>query len=59
MTGQQQISLPKLSGDARGRVLEIIDMEREMGDSQLATDIEVLLEWHDKFHHIEGRDQIA
>lgn len=41
---------PKLSSAARERIEEIIDAEYAVNDSQVATDIQFLLDYHDKVH---------
>jgi hypothetical protein len=44
--------LPRLSTKARARINETIEIDREMGDRQIASDIEFLLEVHDRVHGI-------
>ena len=39
---------PQLSERARELVLETIEAEREVGDPEVATAIELLLAWHDE-----------
>lgn len=41
---------PKLNKDARARVAELIEAEDGFGDTQLASDIQFLLDYHDKVH---------
>lgn len=44
--------LPRLSAKARERITETIEMGREIGERQIASDIEFLLELHDRVHGI-------
>lgn len=41
---------PKLGAEARNRIMDTIQAEREVGSSQVATDIEFLLRYHDNAH---------
>lgn len=48
---------PKLSKEARKRVAQLIEDEEMVGDSQTATDIQFLLDFHDKVHAaVDGKD---
>lgn len=41
---------PKLSKAARDRIEQTIEAEEAVGDSQVATDIQFLLDFHDRVH---------
>lgn len=48
-----KIHTAKLNDEARSKVLELIEMEKQMGDHQLGAAMEVLLEIHDRNHDIQ------
>lgn len=45
--------LPKLSTAARARIIETIEAEEAVGDSQVASDIQFLLDLHDRVHGLK------
>ena len=48
MPNSPRIHHPQLNKEARDRVVELIEFEREMGDPKIATAVALLLEWHDR-----------
>jgi hypothetical protein len=54
VSDEPKAPLPRISAQARVRINEMIEIDREMGDRQIASDIEFLLEFHDRVHGIDA-----